>query len=149
VDSGARGCASVDHSDFDFMFGLPMGNGQVLMNYSLDEQVVGTWIDGKPLYQKTYNFGAIPNNTSKTVSTGFRIDEVRFVELFGYAYRSSDSAGFYLPNGSLSVAVIGNNIAIFTKDDGNGMIDILISTKANLSTYTETFITLRYIKLTD
>ena len=25
-----------------------------MMNYSTDEQVVGTWIDGKPLYQKTY-----------------------------------------------------------------------------------------------
>ena len=24
-------------------------------NYSTDEQVVGTWIDGKPLYQKTFN----------------------------------------------------------------------------------------------
>ena len=23
-------------------------------NYSLDEQVVGTWIDGKPIYQKTF-----------------------------------------------------------------------------------------------
>jgi len=53
TNTGARGCTSVDHSDFDFMFGLPMGNGRVTMDYSLDEQVVGTWIDGKPLYQKS------------------------------------------------------------------------------------------------
>ena len=39
-------------------------------NYSLEEQVVGTWIDGKPLYQKTINLGtnyAIRSNTSINV----------------------------------------------------------------------------------
>ena len=30
-------------------------------NYSLDEQVVGTWIDGKPLYQKTLT-GKVSDN---------------------------------------------------------------------------------------
>lgn len=30
---------------------IPSGGG---LNYSTDEQVVGTWYDGKPLYQKTY-----------------------------------------------------------------------------------------------
>lgn len=29
-------------------------------HYSTDEQVVGTWIDGKPIYQKTINCGAGP-----------------------------------------------------------------------------------------
>ena len=29
---------------------LPIGAGPV--NYSTDEQVIGTWIDGKPVYQK-------------------------------------------------------------------------------------------------
>ena len=29
------------------------GNSSISNNYSTDEQVVGTWIDGKPLYQKT------------------------------------------------------------------------------------------------
>lgn len=30
---------------------IPSGGG---LNYSTDEQIVGTWYDGKPLYQKTY-----------------------------------------------------------------------------------------------
>lgn len=31
------------------------------MNYSLEEQQIGTWIDGKPLYQKTF-MGKIPSD---------------------------------------------------------------------------------------
>lgn len=38
--------------------------------YSTTEKVIGTWIDGKPLYQKTYQltFGSITDNTNTTVS---------------------------------------------------------------------------------
>lgn len=38
--------------------------------YSTVEHVIGTWINGKPLYEVTIEFGALPNNTSKLVSTG-------------------------------------------------------------------------------
>ena len=34
--------------------------------YSTAEQVVGEWIDGKPLYQRTYDLGSGPNNTNIT-----------------------------------------------------------------------------------
>lgn len=38
-------------------------------NYSLEEQDTGfTWVDSKPIYKKTINFGALPNNTTKTVA---------------------------------------------------------------------------------
>lgn len=37
---------------------LGKSGGGGSMNYSTDEQVVGTWIDGKPLYQKTFVFTA-------------------------------------------------------------------------------------------
>ena len=39
-------------------------------DYSTTEKIVGTWIDGKPVYQKTVDCGALPNNTVKTVSAG-------------------------------------------------------------------------------
>lgn len=35
--------------------------------YSYEERLVGTWVDGKPLYEKTVDFGTLPNNTSKEV----------------------------------------------------------------------------------
>lgn len=34
--------------------------------YSTEERVVGTWIDGKPLYQKTLTFNDVPIGTSDT-----------------------------------------------------------------------------------
>ena len=37
-------------------------------DYSTTEKIVGTWVDGKPIYQKTINFGALPNATSKSVA---------------------------------------------------------------------------------
>lgn len=40
-------------------------------DYSTSEQDTGfTWIDGKHIYKKTVNFGALPNTSAKTVSTG-------------------------------------------------------------------------------
>lgn len=33
--------------------------------YSYDETLIGTWIDGKPLYRKMINFGTLPNNDAK------------------------------------------------------------------------------------
>lgn len=36
--------------------------------YSTDEHVVGKWIDGSILYEKTVDCGELPNNTTKSVS---------------------------------------------------------------------------------
>lgn len=39
------------------------------MNYSLTEAKTGaTWVDGSPIYKKTINFGALPDNTTKSVA---------------------------------------------------------------------------------
>ena len=38
--------------------------------YSTSETQIGTWIDGKPLYRKVINFGAMPNNTTSYKAHG-------------------------------------------------------------------------------
>ena len=47
------------------------GRGSSEINYSTEEQKIGTWIDGKPLYQKTLFFNNVEitmnNNTSEAV----------------------------------------------------------------------------------
>jgi hypothetical protein len=41
------------------------------VDYSTTEQDTGLkWIDGKTIYQKTINFGTLPNNNSKAVAHG-------------------------------------------------------------------------------
>lgn len=42
-------------------------NNKLLDNYSTEEQVIGKWINGKPLYRKVIDCGSLPNNGTKTV----------------------------------------------------------------------------------
>lgn len=56
--------------------------------YSYEERLVGTWVDGKPLYEKTVDFGTLPNNTSKEVPHGIENVDVIWVH-DGYT-RSGD-----------------------------------------------------------
>lgn len=115
----------------------PSGGGGGSVNYSETEHVIGTWIDSKPLYEKTINFGALTNNTNKSVAHGIA-DVKTIIEATGYTY-----------NGSLWVGVPYAN-------SGNAAISIwcdatyvYIRPYNDRHTSTETYITLRYTKTTD
>jgi hypothetical protein len=60
--------------------------------YSLDEKIVGTWVDGKPLYRKVINFGNLPNMTYKRVEHGIsNLDIIKSVDCVA---NNSDSSTF-------------------------------------------------------
>ena len=111
-------------------------------DYSEDEQIIGTWIDGKPLYQKTINSGAIPNNTNKTIELD--IPNIgRVLNIFGYAYVGTGTASprsIHLP--FISSA---GHIDIEIRNGNN----LFISDNANFSVFTESYITIQYLKTTD
>ncbi len=92
--------------------------------YSTDEQVVGKWIDGSPVYQKTIDLGALPNSTIKTVAHG--ISNLKSViEFDAIAVGTFSSTGtyyaFHLPNVGQSsqygmeCIVEGANVSINTQ----------------------------------
>lgn len=56
------------------------GGGGGSVNYSLTEQVIGTWIDGKPLYERTINCGALGNGTHNIET--LTVEEVKFIKGF-------------------------------------------------------------------
>lgn len=58
--------------------------------YSTSERVVGKWIDGKPLYEITFDAGNIPNNGRTNVAdlTSYSIKYV--VEIKGFCYKVGD-----------------------------------------------------------
>lgn len=57
INNGAVTSAKIDFTTLNFG------------NYSTTEKDTGfTWINGKKIYKKTINFGALPNNTSKSVN---------------------------------------------------------------------------------
>ena len=115
---------------------ISIGDGN---DYSTDEQVVGTWIDGKPIYQKTISCGALPNATTKTVAHNIT-NLKRVIHLDGYGYRASDGNSQSLPYPSIanyfvSVNVVGGNIELYAQGDR--------------SSFEESYITLQYTKTTD
>lgn len=114
-------------------------SGANAVHYSTNEQVIGTWIDGKPLYEKTISFGSLPNNTQKNVAHGIS-DVDLIVKCEGIAYDSSyksisvpysnvDSLGY-----QLQLEVNRTNVSIKAKINFTGYIG---------------YITLQYTKTTD
>jgi len=106
-------------------------------DYSTEEKIIGTWIDSKPIYQKTISCGALPNNTSKSVAHGIsNISKV--IRVNGYSLRTSDSTLIPIPfvtgTGTTQVGVIitGTNI--------------IFDVSSDRSTFTETYVTLQYTK---
>lgn len=101
-------------------------------NYSTDEQVVGTWIDGKTLYEKTVDCGALPNNDSKQVAHGItNIDKI--VNFVGIAYAMSSGTAIQLAYPSsnstfaIDMSVNNTNIVFLTFTDRtsfNGYVTI-------------------------
>lgn len=85
-------------------------------HYSEDEQVIGTWIDGLTLYEKTINFGELPNTTTKTVNHNIsNIETIYGIE--GVAYSSSTNTTINLPypnTDNTNVVTLSANRTIIT-----------------------------------
>ena len=112
------------------------------MKYSTDEQVIGTWVDGKPLYQKTVFCGALPNNTTKTITHNIAdIDHI--INYFGISFASSSGAtSLVLPY--VHKTNISGQIAVVCS-----VSNIEIQTGMDRSSFTQTYVTIQYTKTTD
>ena len=107
--------------------------------YSTEEQVVGTWVDGKPIYRKVIDFGALPNSTLKQVPHGISdIDAI--VSLNGVTFAKNKTATpipyVYTDSiNTVSLFLEGTNVCIQTFGDKTSDIN--------------TYVTLEYTKTTD
>ena len=106
-------------------------------NYSTSEVATGyTYIDGKTIYRKTINFGALPNNTTKSVAHGITLQNVMDIQGI-----TTNGSGLFLkfPHGSTSS--MGNQITI-TINGAN--IDVVTGT--DRTAFITTYITIFYTK---
>ncbi len=105
-------------------------------DYSTSEVDTGyDWVDGKPIYKKSINFGTLPNATTKNVAHGIStIDKI--LDMFGCAVDASTVIPLPYANPTSSSAV-----ALFR--DGT---NISIITGTNRTNYTYCYITLLYTK---
>ena len=111
------------------------------LKYSTEEQVVGEWIDGKPLYQKTVDCGALPNATIKEVA--HNINNISLIiSLFGFAWGSDMSSWISLP--LVMSNNVGNNIMLLANNT-----NIRISPGSDRSAYSNSYVTIQYTKTTD
>ena len=84
-------------------------------NYSTDETVVGQWIDGKPIYQKTIELSsaitASSNTWADTGITGASLNIDKFVGQNAVAIDNTASSGSYI-SFPVYVAIVSNNIKL-------------------------------------
>ena len=107
-------------------------------HYSTSEQVIGTWIDGKTLYRKVVNFGALPNATTTTVAHG--ISNLGVVtDIKGIATNSATGKRFPLPYSSTTL--VDNNI-----DFSCNNTDITITTGVDRTGLDICYVILEYTK---
>lgn len=109
-----------------------------LLNYSTSEQVIGTWIDGKPLYRKTVDCGLGPNATRKDVPAGISNPDL-IVNLYGFSI--SYGACTPINNARPDNTAAANGVYF---ENGN----VVIRTGVDRSTATF-YVTIEYTKTTD
>lgn len=110
--------------------------------YSTDERVVGTWIDGKPLYEKTVDCGSLPNATFKDVNHGIsNINSV--ISVSGCAYSSVSGNTLPLPFVGSYLSNVNDSIKIVVKSSVISITDMI-----DYSGLTA-FVNIRYTKTTD
>ena len=107
--------------------------------YSTDEKVIGTWIDGRPIYQKTIDIGSASGNSN--ISHG-----ISNLDMITDAYGSFLQSGTYRQK--LPKIVNGNNawsadFADFTDTSFS------LSIGSAIGTATKVFVILEYTKTTD
>ena len=112
------------------------------MKYSTEEQIIGEWIDGKPIYQKTVNFGALPNATIKNVAHNINnigyVVSINAVATNGTYYLELN----YAPQSDFNTSTPRANVYL------NGTQITIESGNYNFSSYSA-YITVQYTKSTD
>jgi len=92
----------------------------VYSDYSATEKLTGEkWIDGKPLYRKVINIGAMPNASSKSVAHGASIDTC--IHIYGFAVTGAVRVPLPFVSSSSITAAMAINL-------NSGNIDITAGT---------------------
>lgn len=124
-------------------YGVTQGTNGIFapVIYSDTERAIGVWRDGKPLYQKTIDFGTLPNQTTKSIAHGISdIDASCIVSIEPIASTSSYAT---VPR------VHDTNVSTQVFWEVNSTNIICYSRNANNTAFTHCFVTLKYTKTTD
>lgn len=107
-------------------------------NYSTTEQVIGTWIDGKPIYRKVIECGALPDTSNKDVAHNIQ-NFGETISCRGMAVRTSDERALTIPDSTPSAEIVC----------GATNTNVYITTHNDRSSFDDSFLILEYTKTTD
>lgn len=117
--------------------------------YSTEETFTGKyWIDGKKIYRKVINFGALPNATVKNVLTGLQIESINIVNYYGIANGidvSGNRFSLTLPDTHPNNPEQATRLSINTKENEYNLVIITGTDRSNYTAY----IIIEYTKTTD
>lgn len=83
--------------------------------FSTTETIIGKWINGKSIYRKVIDFGALPNNTRKQVYHNISNIDI-FTNIYGVASTANNVYSYPLP-------------VIYRSSESNYNIEVLASKK--------------------
>ena len=111
---------------------------KVLTNsqYSSNEQVIGNWIDGKPIYRKVISVGVFPNKGTISVASGLTPTNIRITNMYAVGYTST---------GAYQATTNGYNCYVNLVANGN----VNITTNEDFSGYSNGYLIMEYTKTTD
>lgn len=115
-------------------------------NYSTNEQIIGKWIDGKPVYQTTVNFGMGPTaGNNKTVTVNIANVE-NIIDISGILINSAGSNPLpFIHPGNLGYAV-----QVDVREKTTSKFNILVNAGSQMDCSTRPiYIYVKYTKTTD
>lgn len=106
---------------------------KAIEDYSSAEVDTGAvWIDGSHIYKKTFDTGALPNNTIKSVAHNLGASLKRVIKIDAYAFGAQFSISIPMPNMGVQVMISDSDIEITTNQD--------------YTQFAESYVTLYYTK---
>ena len=109
--------------------------------YTETERLVGSWIDGKPIYKKTVRYGYCPNNATESRPHGIsNIDKIVKFDAFGWS--DINNSLYPIPFVQRSNVNIQIQFSI-------GRVNIDIATGTDIFTTLYIYVTMYYTKTTD
>lgn len=109
------------------------------LGFEVSETFTGQYLNSKPIYQKMISVGVLPNNTTKSISTGITGADYIWVDMEN-SFAFNHGASYPIPY--VDPKTVANSIGVRITNNG---ATVIVSTGTNWSTYSGG-ITLRYTK---
>lgn len=109
------------------------------LGFEISETFTGQYLNSKPIYQKMISVGVLPNNTTKSISTGITGADYIWVDMEN-SFAFNHGASYPIPY--VDPKTVTNSIGVRITNNG---ATVIVSTGTNWSTYSGG-ITLRYTK---